>query len=415
MTILLPDQMFVAALWIWPLSGHGLRTSKEKCIRVSVSAILLESSLVTHTLLPIVLLLLLWLGMLLTLADAGNSAVTVHGPKNITHLMAACRQFVFRMASKVHTREIRENHPDNEFHDGNLDVYPVFLHPVRKECNEYEEKERKEDKEDKEGKEDKEDKEDTEGTKFDEATMTLSLQETSTDAVTAAAGQKRKRKDATSDPSGSRDDNDSPPSTPLSSSSTGLPVGVPTRDGSKKQQLSAPTSKLRAHPRYQPLLSLSPQSSLAAAPSDSQSQSPPSNLHNNYNSYNNNSTPLDFSSMNEEQTLEFKKQVVDLMFNTGQDLITPSKAPSMKPDKFQYKGPQENASSSGGMGVSVGARYAKQVERLPPTKPSDVVLSYICKGPNTAGSFMVDMADGLRVPPIERSELISQNPKSIFF
>ena len=36
-------------------------------------------------------------GMLLTLAQAGNKKLNVYGPKNITHFLAACRPFVFRM------------------------------------------------------------------------------------------------------------------------------------------------------------------------------------------------------------------------------------------------------------------------------------------------------------------------------
>ena len=36
------------------------------------------------------------LGMLLTLSDAGNKKIILHGGQNLTHMLAATRGFVFR-------------------------------------------------------------------------------------------------------------------------------------------------------------------------------------------------------------------------------------------------------------------------------------------------------------------------------
>ncbi|KAI8847528.1 tRNase Z endonuclease-domain-containing protein [Chytridium lagenaria] len=67
-------------------------------------------------------------GMLLTLADAGNNVITIHGGKNLTHMLAACRPFVFRMSSGVRVHEIHEE--SSHYMDENLDVKSVVIYPV---------------------------------------------------------------------------------------------------------------------------------------------------------------------------------------------------------------------------------------------------------------------------------------------
>ncbi|KAI8817703.1 beta-lactamase-like protein [Fimicolochytrium jonesii] len=67
-------------------------------------------------------------GMLLSLADAGNKKITVHGGKNLTHFMAATRHFVFRMASSVQACEIPDG--SKPFVDENMSVRPVTIYPV---------------------------------------------------------------------------------------------------------------------------------------------------------------------------------------------------------------------------------------------------------------------------------------------
>ncbi|TPX53354.1 hypothetical protein SeMB42_g00852 [Synchytrium endobioticum] len=68
-------------------------------------------------------------GMLLSLRDAGNRNITIHGGTNLTHYIAATRHFVFRMSSKVHVNELQPHSPD--FQDANLRVHHVFIYPDR--------------------------------------------------------------------------------------------------------------------------------------------------------------------------------------------------------------------------------------------------------------------------------------------
>ncbi|TPX59209.1 hypothetical protein SpCBS45565_g07801 [Spizellomyces sp. 'palustris'] len=66
--------------------------------------------------------------MLLSLADAGNRHITVHGGQNLTHFMASTRHFVFKMSSMVRTHEFKDN--SGPFQDENLSVLPVPIHPI---------------------------------------------------------------------------------------------------------------------------------------------------------------------------------------------------------------------------------------------------------------------------------------------
>ncbi|KAI8920004.1 beta-lactamase-like protein [Powellomyces hirtus] len=68
-------------------------------------------------------------GMLLTLADAGASSLTLHGPNNLTHFMAANRHFVYREALDL---MINERAPsDAPYTDKNLTITAVHLLPER--------------------------------------------------------------------------------------------------------------------------------------------------------------------------------------------------------------------------------------------------------------------------------------------
>lgn len=62
--------------------------------------------------------------MLLTLASAGNKKVDIYGGKNLTHLLASARNFVFRMSTRVETHEVDEW--SQRFKDENLEVDYVF-------------------------------------------------------------------------------------------------------------------------------------------------------------------------------------------------------------------------------------------------------------------------------------------------
>ncbi|RKO90367.1 beta-lactamase-like protein, partial [Blyttiomyces helicus] len=66
-------------------------------------------------------------GMLLSLADAGNRSITIHGGKNLTHFMASTRHFVFRMSSIVTANEFNDASPT--YKDDNLDVQAVSILP----------------------------------------------------------------------------------------------------------------------------------------------------------------------------------------------------------------------------------------------------------------------------------------------
>ncbi|KAI9202724.1 beta-lactamase-like protein [Polychytrium aggregatum] len=66
-------------------------------------------------------------GMLLSLADAGNRRITLHGGKNLTHFLASTRHFVFRMDSAVSTNEMDDYSPN--FKDENLDIQRVAIYP----------------------------------------------------------------------------------------------------------------------------------------------------------------------------------------------------------------------------------------------------------------------------------------------
>ncbi|KAL0084877.1 beta-lactamase-like protein [Phycomyces blakesleeanus] len=67
-------------------------------------------------------------GMLLTLTDVGTKRLDLHGGKNLTHLMAAMRQFIYRTSNQVETHEIKSSL--DTFDDGNLSVKPVPIFPT---------------------------------------------------------------------------------------------------------------------------------------------------------------------------------------------------------------------------------------------------------------------------------------------
>ncbi|KAF7724572.1 Zinc phosphodiesterase ELAC protein 2 [Apophysomyces ossiformis] len=66
-------------------------------------------------------------GMILTLTDNGISRINLHGPTNLTHLMVASRNFVYRTQATVETHEFDQ--ASKAFHDGHLTVTPVVVLP----------------------------------------------------------------------------------------------------------------------------------------------------------------------------------------------------------------------------------------------------------------------------------------------
>ncbi|KAI8335570.1 beta-lactamase-like protein [Chlamydoabsidia padenii] len=75
-------------------------------------------------------------GMLLTLADAGLKKVDLYGSKNLTHLMASTRFFVYRNTMTVQTKEYLGDslghpllHSTSETIDKSLKVIPVVILP----------------------------------------------------------------------------------------------------------------------------------------------------------------------------------------------------------------------------------------------------------------------------------------------
>ncbi|KAJ3186448.1 hypothetical protein HDU85_007267 [Gaertneriomyces sp. JEL0708] len=68
-------------------------------------------------------------GMLLSLDDAGNNNIQLHGGSNLAHFMAATRHFVFKMSAHVKVNEFDEG--TKPFSDENLTVLPVLIRPVQ--------------------------------------------------------------------------------------------------------------------------------------------------------------------------------------------------------------------------------------------------------------------------------------------
>ncbi|KAI8883211.1 hypothetical protein K501DRAFT_219648 [Backusella circina FSU 941] len=65
-------------------------------------------------------------GMLLTLSDAGIRDISLHGGKNLSHFMAATRQFVYRTST---TLQLNEYESASTYKDKNLAVTPVIVLP----------------------------------------------------------------------------------------------------------------------------------------------------------------------------------------------------------------------------------------------------------------------------------------------
>ncbi|OBZ86036.1 Zinc phosphodiesterase ELAC protein 2 [Choanephora cucurbitarum] len=75
-------------------------------------------------------------GMLLTLTDTGIKKIDLHGPKNLSHFVAATRHFVYRTNATVNVSEY-----DNEskpYVDKNLSVTPVVVSPTSTRKRNYE-------------------------------------------------------------------------------------------------------------------------------------------------------------------------------------------------------------------------------------------------------------------------------------
>lgn len=66
-------------------------------------------------------------GILLSLARAGNKQITIHGGKNLSFLIAAQRNFVFRMASLVTANELDDE--SSYYRDENIEVMHVLIKP----------------------------------------------------------------------------------------------------------------------------------------------------------------------------------------------------------------------------------------------------------------------------------------------
>ncbi|KAJ3196210.1 Zinc phosphodiesterase ELAC protein 2 [Irineochytrium annulatum] len=86
---------------------------------------------------------------------------------------------------------------------------------------------------------------------------------------------------------------------------------------------------------------------------------------------------LDDSESAEESALDFERNVVELMFNSG-ELVSIPMGPKSDVRNWNPQGPR-----------------AKDVERLPSTAASKVVISYICQAASTSGKFLPDVAKGL--------------------
>ena len=70
-------------------------------------------------------------GLILTLADAGGSELSVYGPRNLARLMHATRHFVFRPNMSVRVSELNVDQKDSGLHfqDANLCIQAVALVP----------------------------------------------------------------------------------------------------------------------------------------------------------------------------------------------------------------------------------------------------------------------------------------------
>ncbi|KAI8807054.1 beta-lactamase-like protein, partial [Cladochytrium replicatum] len=66
-------------------------------------------------------------GMMLSLSDAGNKSICLHGGRNLTHMLAAARHFVFKMLTQVDTNELNE--ANSQFCDDTLSVEAVIVYP----------------------------------------------------------------------------------------------------------------------------------------------------------------------------------------------------------------------------------------------------------------------------------------------
>ncbi|KAL9541305.1 hypothetical protein PS6_010359 [Mucor atramentarius] len=75
-------------------------------------------------------------GMLLTLTDAGVRNVDIHGGKNLSHFVAATRQFVYRTNATVNVHEFSDT--SKPFSDKNLTMTPVVVLPTSSRKRNYE-------------------------------------------------------------------------------------------------------------------------------------------------------------------------------------------------------------------------------------------------------------------------------------
>ncbi|CEP15250.1 hypothetical protein [Parasitella parasitica] len=77
------------------------------------------------------------IGMLLTLTDAGVRNIDIHGGKNLSHFIAATRQFVYRTNATVNVHEFSDT--SKPFSDKNLSITPVIILPASPRKRNYEE------------------------------------------------------------------------------------------------------------------------------------------------------------------------------------------------------------------------------------------------------------------------------------
>ncbi|BFZ63189.1 hypothetical protein YB2330_004309 [Saitoella coloradoensis] len=68
-------------------------------------------------------------GFLMTITEAGNKNVTLQGPKNLTHVLAATRGFVYRPGTNVQVNEYIDDKPE-PFSDKFVKITPVVIHPA---------------------------------------------------------------------------------------------------------------------------------------------------------------------------------------------------------------------------------------------------------------------------------------------
>ncbi|KAJ3331524.1 hypothetical protein HDU76_002939 [Blyttiomyces sp. JEL0837] len=333
-------------------------------------------------------------GMLLTLADAGNNAITVHGGKNLTHFLAAARNFVFRMSAGVSTNEL---HPHSmPYGDENVDILPVFIHESNK-ANTKSLKAFPPIATNTPGIKRKYDAMNVAETAGENADMEDIIDSFNAfkEAKMRHSGQVIEEEADAEEPPAFHPMQMEAPATELLTTFTTTNRMIPYSVSKKRKATAAANGGTVA----------------VAVPTPSPAPAPPPVQQ---------PRPQPFIARKEILTpaqrrksaardLRFKQDVVGMMFVNGEKISIPMGASFEAASRGSWKGGPEARNQA-----KAASTRARDIERIPATTPSKTAICYIAQGPTVAGKFFPDKAKELGVRPgREFGQLFSGEPLSL--